>query len=92
MTEPDHLPGSGDLMKYVVALLCASVSIPAFPQAIASFRGDALHSGIYRQVGVPLLHGIKWKFKTGSRVTSSPAVYNGRVYFGSTDGNVYAIS
>ena len=32
----------------------------------------------------------RWKFKTGSRVTSSPAVYDGRVYFGSYDGNIYA--
>ena len=72
--EHDHLPENGDLMKYFVALLCASVSNPAFSQTIVSFRGDAQHSGIYQQVGVPLLHGIKWKFKTGAAVISTPAV------------------
>ncbi|HVH89608.1 MAG TPA: PQQ-binding-like beta-propeller repeat protein [Terriglobales bacterium] len=35
---------------------------------------------------------LKWKFKTGSRVTSSPAVANGLVYFGSFDGDFYALN
>jgi len=41
---------------------------------------------IDQQAGTP-----KWKFKTGSRLTSSPAVANGLVYFGSYDGNFYAV-
>jgi eukaryotic-like serine/threonine-protein kinase len=79
-------------MKYLVALLCTSVSIPAFSQTIASFRGDAQHSGIYQQVGVPLLHGIKWKFKTGAAVISTPAVVDGTAYFGSNDHYLYAVN
>jgi outer membrane protein assembly factor BamB len=79
-------------MKYLVALLCASASIPAFSQAIVSFRGDAQHSGIYQQVGVPLLHGIKWKFKTGAAVISTPAVMDGTAYFGSNDHYLYAVN
>jgi hypothetical protein len=61
------MPPKGCLMKYLVALLFASLSVPAFSQTVASFRGDARHSGIYQQVGVPLLHGINCKFKTGGR-------------------------
>ena len=34
---------------------------------------------------------MKWKFKTGSRITSSPAVSAGLVYFGSYDSNFYAV-
>ena len=64
-------------MKYLIALLCASVSVPALSQTVALFRGDAQHSGIYQQSGVPLLHGIKWKFKTGAAVISTPAVIDG---------------
>ena len=37
-------------MNYLVALLCASVSVPAFSQTLAVFRGDAQHSGIYQQL------------------------------------------
>ena len=58
-------------MKYLIALLCASLSVPAFSQSPAVFRADAQHSGIYQQPGVPLLHGIKWKFKTDAAVIST---------------------
>jgi outer membrane protein assembly factor BamB len=34
---------------------------------------------------------LKWKFKTESRVTSSPAVDDGVIYFESYDGNFYAV-
>jgi outer membrane protein assembly factor BamB len=79
-------------MKYLVALLCTSMSIPAFSQVIASFRGDAQHSGIYEQLGVPRLHGLKWKFKTGAAVISTPALIDGTAYFGSNDHYLYAVN
>jgi outer membrane protein assembly factor BamB len=34
---------------------------------------------------------VKWFFKTGSAMSSSPAVFNGVVYVGSDDNNTYAI-
>jgi outer membrane protein assembly factor BamB len=55
------------------------------------FRGDLQHSGVYGGPGLPKLNGVKWKFHTGGRVISSPAVVNGVAYVGSTDGNLYAI-
>jgi len=55
------------------------------------FRGDLQHTGVYGGSGVPKQSGIKWKFHTGGRVISSPAVVNGVAYVGSTDGNLYAI-
>ena len=33
-----------------------------------------------------------WHFQTGGRVWSTPTVANGRVYFGSMDGNLYAVT
>ncbi|MCH8349839.1 MAG: PQQ-binding-like beta-propeller repeat protein, partial [Chloroflexi bacterium] len=33
----------------------------------------------------------KWRFETGDRVSSSPAVVDGVVYFGSDDGHLYAV-
>jgi outer membrane protein assembly factor BamB len=79
-------------MKNVVALLCACLSAPAFSQPIASFRGDAEHTGIYPHSGVPLLHGTKWKFKTGGAVISTPAVSGDTAYFGSNDHYLYAVN
>jgi outer membrane protein assembly factor BamB len=34
---------------------------------------------------------LKWTFAAGDAIHSSPAVSNGRVYFGSRDGNIYAL-
>ncbi|HTD74049.1 MAG TPA: PQQ-binding-like beta-propeller repeat protein [Steroidobacteraceae bacterium] len=79
-------------MKYFVALFCACLSLPAVSQTSASFRGDAQHSGIYAQAGAPLLHGIKWKFKTEGAVISTPAVIDGTAYFGSNDHFLYAVN
>jgi outer membrane protein assembly factor BamB len=79
-------------MKHLVALLCTSIPIAALSQTSASFRGDAQHSGIYQQTGVPLLHGIRWKFKTGAAVMSTPAVSDGTAYFGSNDHYLYAVN
>jgi len=58
----------------------------------AMFRADARHGGVYDAAGVPVLHGVKWKFKTGAAVISTPAVAAGVLYFGSTDHNFYALA
>jgi outer membrane protein assembly factor BamB len=56
----------------------------------AMFRADAAHTGVY--AGPASIAGVKWKFKTGGKVFSSPAVAAGVVYFGSSDHNLYAVS
>jgi len=55
------------------------------------FRGGPEHSGIYDGEGVPALSAVKWKFRTGGRVISSPVVAGGTLYVGSNDSNLYAI-
>ena len=55
------------------------------------FRGDLAHSGIYAATGVPKLKGVKWTFHTQGEVVSSPAIVDGTVFFGSNDGNFYAV-
>lgn len=55
------------------------------------FRGNAQHNGTYEGAGVPQFHRIRWKFHTEGRVFSSPAVADGVLYVGSTDGNLYAL-
>jgi len=58
----------------------------------AMFRGDARHGAIYDSAGVAELHGVKWTFRTGAAVISTPAVANGTVYVGSSDHNLYALA
>lgn len=58
----------------------------------ATFRGDAAHTGIYRQPGAAAFHKLKWQFHTKAPIVSSPAVSGNTVYFGSNDHRLYAVS
>jgi eukaryotic-like serine/threonine-protein kinase len=71
---------------FVVVYWCSM-----WAQDAPMFRGDLRHTGVYSAPGAPRPNGVKWKFPTGGRVISSPAVVDGVVYVGSTDGNLYAI-
>jgi outer membrane protein assembly factor BamB len=55
------------------------------------FRGDPAHSGTYSGQAPRQFHRVKWKFPTGGRVISSPVSQDKALYFGSDDGNIYAV-
>lgn len=55
-----------------------------------SFRGTPSLSA-YSAATVPDVAHLKWSFKTGGPVKSTPAVAGGMVYFGSEDEKVYAV-
>ncbi len=78
-------------MNYLRALTVVLLCVPGLSQNAAMFRGNSLHAGVYKAVGVPKFSRVKWKFHTNGRVFSSPAVENGVVYVGSEDNNLYAI-
>lgn len=59
--------------------------------AQATFHGDAARTGVYPTAGPQQLTGTKWTFKTDGPVIGSPAIADGVVYIGSTDGNLYAL-
>ncbi|MGH9525025.1 MAG: PQQ-binding-like beta-propeller repeat protein, partial [Terriglobales bacterium] len=56
------------------------------------FRGGPLHTGVYTGSAPPLDARVKWRFPTGGRIISSPAIMDGTVYFGSFDGDLYAVN
>jgi outer membrane protein assembly factor BamB len=68
------------------------LSNAALAAEMAMFRGGPAHGGVYSAPGVADAPKIKWKFKTGGAVRSSPAVAGGVAYFGSNDGYLYAVS
>ena len=72
-----------------VVLAFATFSPGALAQS--TFRGDAAHTGVYRAEGPREFHRVKWTFATGDRVVGSPVYDGGVLYFGSDDGNVYAV-
>ena len=54
------------------------------------FRGQPSLAGISdAKLGTNLV--LKWRFKTGGPVISSPAIVAGRVYFGAGDSNLFCI-
>ena len=55
------------------------------------FHQNAQHTGLSRFQG-PTVPALSWKYQTGGEVLSPPAISRGRIYFGSTDGNLYALN
>jgi outer membrane protein assembly factor BamB len=76
-------------MKQSAALiLCLAVST-GFAQN--TFHGNNTHSGVYESPGPKQLGGVKWAFKAGGAIVTSPAVADGVVYIAAMDGHLYAI-
>jgi len=71
----------------LLLLLC----LCGFAQAQSMFGGDSAHTGVSSGPAPREFHRIKWKFATGNRVVSSPVMHDKVIYFGSDDGNVYAV-
>jgi outer membrane protein assembly factor BamB len=74
----------------IVTSLAGLMAVPAC-DAQSMFRGDAVHSGAYAGSAPRQFHRVKWKFPTGDRVISSPVFKDNVIYFGSDDGNIYAV-
>lgn len=66
-------------MKKIVGIIAVTISI-----------GLLLISGC-RLLEIHPTKALKWKFNKEGSVTTSPAVADGVVYFGSHDGYLYAV-
>ncbi len=77
------------LFIYVLRSIAYAQTDITIPWAI--FHGCEKHCGIYPSANNIGFSTLKWKFKTHGKIFSSPAVYNGIVYIGSEDKNLYAI-
>src|SRR6185369_14708160 len=73
-----------------VVLTAAFMPIPALADS-ATFRGGPAHTGVYAGTPIASAPHLKWRFKTGGRVISSPAIVGNTVYAGSADGKLYAV-
>lgn len=73
------------------AIACGALEGDLPGDGMAMYRGGLSHSGVYAASGAPELGGVLWLVRTQGPVRSTPAVAGGRIYFGSSDGNVYAV-
>jgi len=48
-------------------------------------------TGVYSGPAPRQFHRVKWKFPTGNRIVASPVIEERTIFFGSDDGNVYAV-
>jgi eukaryotic-like serine/threonine-protein kinase len=56
-----------------------------------TFHGNIARTGVYEGAGPKQFGGIKWTFKAGGPIVTSPVVADGVVYIGALDGHLYAI-
>ncbi len=71
------------------AVLTLLLATSAFAQN--TFHGNSAHTGVYDSPGPKQLGGVKWAFKAGGPIVTSPAVVDGVVYIAAMDGHLYAI-
>jgi eukaryotic-like serine/threonine-protein kinase len=76
-------------MKQIAALTVFFAVATGFAQN--TFHGNNAHSGVYESAGPKQLGGVKWAFKAGGPIVTSPAAADGVVYIGALDGHLYAI-
>jgi outer membrane protein assembly factor BamB len=91
-------PAPGMIRRCIPYVYCLILAMAALGLGRASdvpdmtmFRGDAQGTGNYSAKPVYALDGVRFTFKTGAAIRSTPALANGVLYFGSGDKNFYAI-
>ena len=76
----------------VLFLLILVASVAASDEQAWKFRSDLANSGVYDDGGITPDGTLLWEYSTGDEVRSCPAMVDGVVYFGSNDGNLYALN
>jgi outer membrane protein assembly factor BamB len=75
--------------RLAILALLAVATAPALGQT--TFHGNVARTGVYAAPGPKRLGGVKWTFKAGGPIVTSPAIAGGVVYIGALDGHLYAI-
>jgi eukaryotic-like serine/threonine-protein kinase len=78
-------------LKLLLILITNIYSLALSAHGQAMFRGNPAHTGVYSGPAPRQFHRVKWKFPTGNRIIASPVIDGRLIYFGSDDGNVYAV-
>jgi outer membrane protein assembly factor BamB len=77
-------------MKTIVSLSLALLAAGS-SHAQSTFHGNVARTGVYDTAGPVTFGGVKWAFKAGGVIVTSPAIADGVVYIASLDGHLYAI-
>ncbi|MBV8198428.1 MAG: PQQ-binding-like beta-propeller repeat protein [Candidatus Eremiobacteraeota bacterium] len=74
----------------LLGLVAPNAPAGAYDDPGVMFRADARHLGLYESAS-PTLKSVRWRFRTGGRIFSSPTVHAGLIFVGSADDNEYAV-
>ncbi|MDP5272712.1 outer membrane protein assembly factor BamB family protein [Chengkuizengella axinellae] len=61
------------------------------PLSAFKFHGDLNNNAVYNSPSIRAPKDVKWEFQSNDLIVSSPAVVNGRAFFGSYDRHFYAV-
>jgi eukaryotic-like serine/threonine-protein kinase len=81
------------MAKLLVAAF-AFCTLSAFanePPQTTQFRGDETHNGLYYEINGYSSVKLKWSFKAGNAIRSTPLILGKRVFVGSADNYLYAL-
>jgi len=83
---------NGDIINYNYKIkISENKTLSSFTDWWPMFRHDIGHSG-YSIAPAPNTNIVLWNYTAGSSVHSSPAIVDGKVYFGSMDYKVYCLN
>jgi len=74
-----------------LALIVLAAAPVAPARAQSTFHGNNARTGVYTGAGPQTLGGVKWIFKAGGPIVTSPVLADGVVYIASLDGHLYAV-
>ena len=75
-----------------ITVLALSLLAATTAPAQSTFHGNVQRTGAYEKPGPTRFGGVKWAFKAGGAIVTSPAVAGDLVYVGNHNGKLYAIS
>jgi len=77
-------------MKRLARLVLFALAVaPASAQS--TFHGNVARTGVFAGSGPTQTPTVKWKFKAGGAIVTSPILAAGVVYIGALDGHLYAV-
>jgi len=79
------------LAAFLVLIVSCSAAGTGQFEAQGTFHGNVARTGVYEGAGPGRLGGVKWAFRTGGPIVTSPVIADGVVYIASLDGHLHAI-
>jgi outer membrane protein assembly factor BamB len=79
-------------LHWLALFVCISIGCQAqSADTPTMFRGGPDMAGNYGSRSANWIDGVRFTVRTGGPLRGAPAVYRGTMYFGSADGNLYAV-